>query len=312
MVIEVKDLVKRYGKLLALDHLSLTVKKGEIYGLLGPNGSGKSTFINCMLALLAKEQGEIKLFGEEITPEAYKIKARIGLVPQAISVYEELTVLENIDYFCSLYIRDKRQRKQYVEDAIKFVGLEDFHKFHPKQLSGGLLRRLNLACGIAHKPELLILDEPTVAVDPQSRQYILDGLKALSQQGTTILYTTHYMEEVEQICDRVTIMDKGHEIVQGTVDEICNMSKHGEIYQVELLDLPELVRTELNNWSDIEHWSYDQNVLIVELKAEKSSLLNVVELLESHQCELVNLSVKKIRLNDVFLELTGKELRDHA
>lgn len=193
MIVELNDIVKRYGDLLALDHFNMKVAQGEIFGLLGPNGCGKSTAINCMLSLLRYENGIVKIFDQQMTPTNYEAKQRIGLVMQNIGVYEELTVQENIDYFCGLYINDKSKRQTAVEAAINFVELADFRKFRPKNLSGGLLRRLNLACGIAHNPDLIILDEPTVAVDPQSRQRILDGILDLKRQGKTIIYTTHYI-----------------------------------------------------------------------------------------------------------------------
>ena len=193
-VIEVENLTKSYGKFKAIDDLSIYVEKGKIFGLLGPNGSGKSTTINCLLSLLKYEKGVIKIFGKELTPDSYDIKAKIGVVFQDVAVFDELTVYENIDYFCGLYIKDKKTRQAYIEDAISLVELGEFKKFRPKQLSGGLLRRLNIACGIAHKPELIFLDEPTVAVDPQSRNKILEGIKKLNKAGATIVYTTHYME----------------------------------------------------------------------------------------------------------------------
>ena len=168
-VIEVKNLVKEYKELKAIDNLSFEVHEGEILGLLGPNGSGKSTTINCVLSLLKISKGSIKIFGEEMKPDSYEIKRKIGVIFQDVAVFDELTVYQNIDYFCGLYIQDKETRKKYVQDAIELVGLQDFVKFYPKKLSGGLLRRLNIACGIAHKPKLIFLDEPTVAVDPQSR-----------------------------------------------------------------------------------------------------------------------------------------------
>ena len=209
-VIEVQNLTKEYKKgTKAVDDLSLNVYKGEILGLLGPNGSGKSTTINCILSLLNYSNGTIKIFGKTMNPNSYDIKSKIGVVFQDVSVFDELTVYENLDYFCGLYIKDKKKRKQYIEDAIELVGLQDFKKYRPKQLSGGLLRRLNIACGIAHKPKLIFFDEPTVAVDPQSRNNILDGIKKLRDNGATIVYTTHYMEEVETLCDRIIILDKG-------------------------------------------------------------------------------------------------------
>ncbi|HOO61543.1 MAG TPA: ABC transporter ATP-binding protein, partial [Bacillota bacterium] len=200
MIIHVKDLVKRYGDLIALDHLSLDIQEGEVFGLLGPNGSGKTTAINCMLSLLAYDKGEIEIFGKPMTPSSYASKRDIGVVMQNVAVIDELTVLENVDFFCGLYIKDNKERKALVDEAIEMVGLNDFRKFYPKKLSGGLLRRLNIACGIAHKPKLIFFDEPTVAVDPQSRNNILEGIKNLNKSGATIIYTSHYMEEVEHLC----------------------------------------------------------------------------------------------------------------
>lgn len=219
-VIEVKNLTKEYKEQKAVDNLSFDVYEGEILGLLGPNGSGKSTTINSILALLKYQNGSIKIFGKEMKPDSYDIKEKIGVIFQEVAVFNELNVYDNINYFCGLYIEDKNIRKQYVEDAIELVGLGEFKKYLPKQLSGGLLRRLNIACGIAHKPKLIFLDEPTVAVDPQSRNNILDGIKKLRDDGATIVYTTHYMEEVEILCDRIIILDKGKIIAQGTSEEL--------------------------------------------------------------------------------------------
>lgn len=216
----VSDLVKRYKEKVALDHFDLEIRRGEIFGLLGPNGSGKTTAINCILQLLTYDNGEVLLFGEPMTPTSYGIKRRIGVVPQNVAVFEELTVRENIDYFCSLYVADRESRRRMVDKAIGFVGLEGYEKYRPKKLSGGLARRLNIACGIAHGPELIFMDEPTVAVDPQSRNSILEGIKRLNREGATVVYTSHYMEEVEEICTRIMIMDAGRGIATGTAEEL--------------------------------------------------------------------------------------------
>lgn len=229
-IIEVEHLTKKYKETTAINDLSFDVYKGEILGLLGPNGSGKSTTINSVLSLLNYDDGEIHIFGKIMHPDSYDIKRQIGVVFQEVAVFNELTVEENIDYFCSLYISDKKTRKKYVEEAIDLVGLDNFKKYVPKKLSGGLLRRLNIACGIAHNPKLIFLDEPTVAVDPQSRNRILEGIKELRDKGATIVYTTHYMEEVEQICDRIIIIDKGHIIASGTNDELKKLVK-GKVKQ---------------------------------------------------------------------------------
>ena len=219
-IVEVRGLEKSYKELKAIKGIDFDVREGEILGLLGPNGSGKSTTIGCLLALLKYDKGDIQIFGEAMTPEAYEIKSKIGIVFQDVAVFDELKVRENIDYFCGLYVKDKAKRKELVDKAIALTGLQDFEKFVPKKLSGGLLRRLNIACGIAHQPELIILDEPTVAVDPQSRNNILDGIRKLNEEGATVIYTSHYMEEVEELCDRIIILDKGEIIAIGTKEEL--------------------------------------------------------------------------------------------
>lgn len=310
--VEVKNLVKSYRELLAIDHLSLSIVRGEIFGLLGPNGSGKTTLINCILALLSYDQGEVNIFGKAMTAKSYDIKQQIGLVPQEISVYEELTVFDNIDYFCGLYIDDKKERLQRVKEAIDFVQLNEFVKFHPKKLSGGLKRRLNLACGICHRPRLLFLDEPTVAVDPQSRNRILEGIKQLRDDGTTIVYTTHYMEEVEYLCDRLAILDHGKILVTGTTEEILSMSSISESMEIVAYDLPDFILNQLQNNSAVDSLSYRDGKLNIALRQGDNMLIPVLELLADSDIEPVSISRRKPTLNDVFLEITGKELRDNA
>ena len=309
-IIEVKNLTKEYKKIKAVDNLSFDVKEGEILGLLGPNGSGKSTTINCILSLLNYQNGDIKVFGEEMNPDSYSIKSKIGVIFQEVAVFEELTVYENIDYFCGLYISDKVTRSKYVEDAIDFVGLNEFKKFYPKQLSGGLLRRLNIACGIAHKPKLIFLDEPTVAVDPQSRNNILDGIKRLRDNGATILYTTHYMEEVEILCDDIIILDKGKILAKGTLDELKGYASIEEKITVEINDIDDKLLDEINNFKNVCDVSLNINVLQITYKKGENNLGELMEYLKNKKVTYNKIFSERPTLNDVFLELTGKELRD--
>ena len=262
-MVHIENLVKRYGDLTALNHLDLDIREGEIFGLLGPNGSGKTTAISCLLSLLKYDRGQVEIFGEEMKPDSYKIKEQIGIVLQNVAVFEELTVQENIDYFCGLYIRDKKRRKELVEEAIEFTGLEDFRKMHPRKLSGGLLRRLNIAWGIAHKPRLIILDEPTVAVDPQSRNKILEGILELNRQGSTIIYTSHYMEEVEQICTRIAIIDHGRVLASGTTEELKKMIKTGETITIEAVILEEKNLREIQALEHVFDVKYANQILTV-------------------------------------------------
>ena len=309
-VIKVENLVKRYKELIAVDHFNLEIREGEILGLLGPNGSGKTTTINCILSLLSYDKGTIEVFGKEMQPDSYDSKRKIGVVMQNVAVFDALNVYDNIDYFCGLYIKDKQLRRQYVEEAIEFVGLSDYKKFYPKKLSGGLLRRLNIACGIAHKPKLIFLDEPTVAVDPQSRNRILEGILELNRQGATIVYTSHYMEEVEQICTRIAIMDKGKNLATGTTDELKQMIKKKEIISIEILDISDediLALKELKNVYDV---TYENHKLIILCSNGKHNLIHILDYLQTKNLSFGRVYSELPTLNDVFLEMTGKELRD--
>lgn len=309
-VIEVKNLTKEYKNLKAIDDLSFEVKDGEILGLLGPNGSGKSTTINCILSLLKFKKGSIKIFGKEMTPDAYDVKAKIGVIFQEVAIFEELTVYENIDYFCGLYIKDKKTRKQYIEEAIELVGIGEFKKFYSKQLSGGLLRRLNIACGIAHKPKLIFLDEPTVAVDPQSRNNILDGIKKLRDNGATIVYTTHYMEEAEILCNRIIILDKGKIIASGSSDELKKKANIEEKITVEIQEIDNSKIEEIKKFENVENVNFNMNTLVVTYKKGKNNLGELIDYLKDNKVTYSKIFSERPTLNDVFLELTGKELRD--
>ena len=278
--------------------------------MLGPNGSGKTTAISCLLSLLKYDRGQVEIFGEEMKPDSYKIKEQIGIVLQNVAVFEELTVQENIDYFCGLYIRDKKRRKELVEEAIEFTGLEDFRKMHPRKLSGGLLRRLNIACGIAHKPRLIIMDEPTVAVDPQSRNKILEGIQMLNEQGATIIYTSHYMEEVEQICSRIAILDRGKVLAQGTADELKAMIKNTETIRLEVPQISEDILKRLYELPHVYQGTYEDGMMTLQCSGGSDNLLNVLHLLEGEKVSLGRIYSERPTLNDVFLEITGKTLRD--
>ncbi|MCL2757636.1 MAG: ABC transporter ATP-binding protein [Coriobacteriia bacterium] len=306
----VENLVKRYKELLALDHLNLDIEQGEIFGLLGPNGSGKTTAINCILQLLTYDKGIIKLFGQDMAPNRYDLKRRIGIVPQNVAVFEELSVVENIDYFCALYVKDKHTRKDLVEEAISFVGLEDYRKFRPRKLSGGLLRRLNIACGIVHKPELIFFDEPTVAVDPQSRNAILEGIQRLNREGTTVVYTSHYMEEVEEICTRIMIMDHGQTLACGTNNELKAMIGMGEKIQVEAFGISDEILEAIKTLNCTQRASYDGKTLEVSCTSGTHNLSTVLQFLQQQQVAFGRVYSEPPTLNDVFLELTGTELRD--
>lgn len=309
-IIQIENLVKRYQNLVALDHLNLEIREGEIFGLLGPNGSGKTTAINCLLALLKYDKGTVTVFGKEMKPNSYDIKKQIGVVMQNVAVFEQMSVRENIDYFCGLYIRDKAKRRQLVDEAITFTGLEDFTKMRPKKLSGGLLRRLNIACGIVHKPKLIIMDEPTVAVDPQSRNKILEGIVELNRQGSTIIYTSHYMEEVEQICTRIAIIDHGRVLATGTTEELKKMIKTGETITIEAIALTEDLIAGIRSLPHVFDISYEDQILKIRLGTARHNLVRILNYLQEKDVSFGRVFSELPTLNDVFLEITGKELRD--
>lgn len=310
MVVKVNNLVKRYKELIALDHFNMEVHEGEILGLLGPNGCGKTTAINCILSLLNFDKGEIEIFGKKMTPNSYDIKKQIGVVPQEVSVFENLTVRENIDYFCGLYVGDRNLRKQYVEEAIDFVGLKEYVKFYPKKLSGGLKRRLNIACGIAHKPKLIFLDEPTVAVDAQSRNFILDGIKRLNKEGSTIIYTTHYLEEAEMLCKRIVIMDNGKNLVSGTNEELKAMITTTEKIVIGFTAIEDIKVQEIKKIPHVIDIEKREEDYIIKFENGLNNLSNLLEFIKENNLTYTKLYSQLPTLNDVFLELTGKELRD--
>lgn len=309
-VIEVEGLTKDFQQLRALNKLTFQVRQGEILGLLGPNGSGKSTAINCTLSLLRFSSGSVKIFGKEMRPYAFDIKRRLGVVFQDVAVFDELTVAQNLEYFCGLYVADKRERAAMIAEAVQLVGLQDYLKFRPKQLSGGLLRRLNLACGIAHQPELIFLDEPTVAVDPQSRNNILDGIVTLRDRGATVVYTSHYMEEVEQICDRIIILDKGEIIAQGTINQLKQLSDIEEKVTLQGVELPPELKEKLENDPQIESVTSRNRTVQLVYRHGQNHVSALISQLSQADLAYESIYSERPTLNDVFLQLTGKELRD--
>ena len=309
-IVQIENLVKRYGDLVALDHLNLSISEGEVFGLLGPNGSGKTTAINCMLSLLKYDKGSIHIFGEEMRPDNYKVKQQIGIVLQNVAVFDELTVYENIDYFCGLYVPDKRKRKELVEEAITFTDLNDYRKMRPGKLSGGLLRRLNIACGIAHKPRLIIMDEPTVAVDPQSRNKILEGIQKLNEQG--FHHHLHFPLYGRSGADLYTDRNYG--------SRSCNCLRHkrgsekmiktGETITIEAIPLTSENLADIRTLPHVFDLHYEEQILTVRCTGARHNLIRLLNYLQNQDISFGQVSSELPTLNDVFLEITGKQLRD--
>lgn len=308
MIVQIENLVKRYGNQVALDHINLEVEDGEIFGLLGPAGSGKTTVINCLLSLLSYDKGRIRIFGVDMRPNAYDIKRNIGVVMQDIAVFEELNVYENVAYFASLYLRDKEQVDKFVREALQRTNLVTYASYYPKKLTEGLLRRLNIACGIVHKPKLLILDEPTPGTDPKNRKALMEQMKKLNEEGTTIIYTTHYMEEAEAICSKIAIMDKGKVIASGTKQELKNMISLGEKISIEVYQLTDEQLQEIREIPNVYSVEYKNHIIEIKSSKGKNNLLHVMTYLTERNITMGKVFTELPTLNDVFLEITGNEI----
>ena len=222
-IIKLDKVSKKFDKSTVVDHISLEINKGEIFGLLGPNGAGKSTAMNMICSLLKPTTGEISLFGFDNKKQMNKVKEKLGYIPQDLAIHGNLKAWENVELFAALYGLKGKALRDAVNESLEFVGLSDHRNGFAKNFSGGMKRRLNIACALSHKPELLIFDEPTVGIDPQSRNFILERIKDINRKGTTVIYTSHYMEEVEAICNRIAIMDNGRIIATGTKAELVSL-----------------------------------------------------------------------------------------
>lgn len=311
--VTVQNLLKKYGELCAVDNLSFSVNKGEIFGLLGPNGAGKSTTLSVLTTLSDFNKGEITIDGMDIRKDKMSIKQMIGMVPQDIAVYDHLTAFENLKFFASLYGLRGKKLTESAKEALDFVGLSDKAKMKPKQMSGGMRRRLNIACGITHSPQLIVMDEPTVGVDTQSREHILNSIKLLRDRGATVIYTSHYMQEVEEICDRIAIIDKGHMVACGTKSELVSMVTDVQSVFIETkipnsFNFEEFSR-KLKVMPDIKAVSIEENVIRIDVSIEQSSITKIVEQFMSTGMPIININSEVPNLDTLFLTLTGHELR---
>ena len=310
MILEINNLIKRYNDFLAVDNVSMTIEEGEIFGLLGPNGAGKTTTISALTGLTRIDGGEVKIFGKNMKNHELEIKREIGIVPQDIAVYEDLTTYENLDYFGRLYGLRGSLLKERIEEALEFTGLSDKKKEYPKKFSGGMKRRLNIACAIIHHPKLIIMDEPTVGIDPQSRNHILKSIKKLNQMGSTIIYTSHYMEEVEELCSRIVIMDHGRIIAKGTKDELKALVAVDERVVIELSFLNYTIVDNIKKIQGVTDCNVNGNHLEILSKKHSKNLGRIIDCISETDSEIISMNVEKPTLESVFLTLTGRNLRD--
>lgn len=308
-ILEVNGLKKKYTTNYVVNGISFEVNKGEILGFLGPNGAGKSTTINILSTALRATEGKIKFMGKYISENKSEYKSSLGIVPQSLAIFENIPAIENVKYFASFYGIKGEELKRKSEEALDMVGLLDRAKDLPKTYSGGMKRRLNIACALAHCPKLLILDEPTVGIDPQSRNHILESIKTLRKRGATIIYTTHYMEEVEAICDRVLIMDRGLVIAEGTLKELKESMEESTVYNISGEGIENIEKTFFDSIEGVNNVEVKDS-LIVSTRKDSNNLDKIILKLINEKVKIKNIVTEEQNLETIFLNLTGRNLRN--
>ncbi len=307
-ILQIENLHKKYDNFQALKGVDLSIKKGEIYGLLGPNGAGKSTLIKTISGLEKKSEGII-IF-EENEKNINKYKEHIGLLPQDLAIYLDFTAKENISFFCSLYGYKGRELKERVDKALEFVGLTDVKNKKAKEFSGGMKRRLNMGCAIAHSPRLIIMDEPTVGIDPQSRNHILESVKKLNEEGATIIYTSHYIEEVEELCNNISIMDDGKIIASGSKEYLKSNLVNYNVYTINLKSKLYNIENYINKIDGVQKIEIVNNEIKCYYSKDTNILQKLINTISNHSGVIENIKNEVPTLESVFLTLTGKKLRD--
>ena len=309
-MIEVEQLRKAYGELAAVDGVSFTARPGEIFGLLGPNGAGKTTTIGCISGLLAPTSGRVRVMGHDVVREGTAARQALGVVPQEIALYEELSAIENLKYWGGAQGLRKPLLGERIQKVLELTGLGDRAREPVKRFSGGMKRRLNFACGIVHQPQVLLLDEPTVGVDPQSRMRLLELVRAEAQSGTCVLYTTHYMEEAETLCDRLAVMDRGKVIAAGTLAELRSMLEQRDLLRLSGVFRPDAARAAVAPIDRIEVLQAEENLLVLSLVEASRKLPAIFAALETAGSEVRGTTLTQPSLESLFIKLTGKELRE--
>ncbi len=309
----VDKLTKKYGDVCAVDTLSFTVEEGEIFGFLGPNGAGKSTTLNVLTTLTDFDRGTVTINGWDLSRDRDRVKPLIGMVPQEIAVYPMLSAYENVSFFASLYSLSGRKRREAAREALSFVGLAERAGIQPRRMSGGMRRRLNIACGIVHSPKLIVLDEPTVGVDAQSREHILEAIRTLRERGATVIYTSHYMPEVQEICDRVAIIDKGRLAACGTEEELMSLVTDVKSVYVETRFPQEFDREALRRrlalLPDVKKIEFQDNSIRVDMGLSRNGVAPVLQSLLEAGLPLLEVRSEAPNLETTFLALTGHDLR---
>ena len=310
MLIEIKDLIKRYKDNFAVNGVDLCIEEGEIFGLLGPNGAGKSTTLGCLIGLIQSDSGSIRIFDKKFTGEEREIRREIGYVPQDLAFFEELSALDNVTYWGRIHGLRGVTLKASVQEALERVGLWERRKEQSKNYSGGMKRRLNIACAIVHHPKILLMDEPTVGVDPQSRNSILDTIRELNRNGTTVIYTSHYMEEIEAICSKVAIMDFGKVIAIGTVDELIATAAATTRMTLRFREVTKELLQFLRQMPSVISCERHKENVDLTVRQDDWTFSSLVSHFSEAGYEIIGAEIEKPSLESVFLQLTGKKLRD--
>ncbi|MBX0320354.1 MULTISPECIES: ABC transporter ATP-binding protein [Shouchella] len=309
-VLEIEKLTKKFGDFIAVDHISFSVKEGEIFGFLGPNGAGKSTTIHMIVSLLSVADGTIKLLGKDIAKHRKFAKENIGIVPQELAIYENMSAYENVAFFAGLYGLRGEKLKKSVAKALDFVGLGDKQHVYSEKFSGGMKRRLNIACAIAHQPQLIIMDEPTAGIDPQTRNYILQSVKKLNEAGCTIIYTSHYMGEVEEICSHIAIIDHGKIIAEGTKEQLKSIITEQTQIEIEVRSAEHFRAEKLRDIVGVNTAHMTDDKVIISTAAEVNNMNDIIRTLIREEVEILSVKTTQPDLETVFLTLTGRSLRE--
>jgi ABC-2 type transport system ATP-binding protein len=309
-VLEVRNLTKRFGRITAVDGVSFQVGKGDAFGLLGPNGAGKSTTIALICGLLSADEGEVMLDGQSLVRHPQYVKQRIGIVPQNLALYEDLTARENLQFWGMVYGVRGPELRSNIDWCLEVAGLSEHARQPVRKFSGGMKRRLNIAAGMVHRPEVLIMDEPTVGIDPQSRNHILETVRGLNREGMTVIYTSHYMEEVEYLCQRLAIMDHGRIIAYGTLEDVCQLAGSLATIRIDTTGDSDSVAAELRRDLSLVNVQVQERTLILQAQDAAAAVSRVVAALARHQLQPVRIDVQEPDLEAVFLHLTGRQLRD--
>jgi len=309
-LMSVSHLTKSFKENKVLKGISFDVRQGEVLCILGPNGAGKTTTINILTAALGSDGGEIIYKGRPISRQLRPYKQALGIVPQDLALYEELSAEQNLSFFASLYGLHGPELKKAVDQALVFAGLDDRRRDKVKTFSGGMKRRLNIACAIAHRPELVIMDEPTVGIDPQSRNYILDSIKKLRDEGMTVIYTTHYMEEVEVISTRIIIMDHGSIIAEGTKESLKEGIENEKKYTIDIEENGKISHDEFFSVEGVKSVKIEGNTIEITSLKGVENLDRIIALLSNRGEKIKNITSENASLETVFLKLTGRRLRD--